>query len=461
MNTNESFTWEQAKEIADLAVFQYSEERLKDVEIFVLQGAWQGLKYKEMALISNYGEDYLRGDVGAKLWKKLSSALGQKVKKSNFKNCLQMAESGLLFVNPVVNDGVLERRTTNYSLLSFSHSLDIPEGPVPLGSLLYIERKGVESICYDAIIKPGCLIRIKAPRLMGKTSLLQRILERGGSVNYNHVHLNLNTGLEKEILKDLDKFLRWLCAMVGRQLNLENLLKDYWDTEILGSNVNCTIYFEEYILPAIDRPLVLQLDDVDAIFPYTDTVEDFLGMLRSWHEKGKISQRWKQLRLVIAHSTECYVPLDLNQSPFNAGIHIELPEFDLHQVLLLADMHGLNWQAPEAELLIDMIGGHPHLVRLALYELYCGNLTLEQLLEKASTESWIYSAHLRRHLEAIKHNRELAMALQKVVSASAPVELDSVQTYKLHSMGLVRHYNNLVVPRCRLYREYFQRILSA
>ena len=34
----------------------------------------------------------------------------------------------------------------------------------------------------------------------------------------------------------------WFCLMVGRQLELENRLKDYWDTEILGSNDNCTVY---------------------------------------------------------------------------------------------------------------------------------------------------------------------------------------------------------------------------
>ncbi|MHC5933974.1 AAA-like domain-containing protein [Nostoc sp.] len=39
------------------------------------------------------------------------------------------------------------------------------------------------------------------------------------------------------------------------------------------------------------------------------------------------------------------------------------------------------------------------------------------------------------------------------------MELDSMQIYKLHSMGLVHQQENQVMPRCNLYREYFRRVL--
>ncbi|MBR8830728.1 MAG: AAA-like domain-containing protein [Chlorogloea purpurea SAG 13.99] len=293
----------------------------------------------------------------------------------------------------------------------------------------------------------------------GKTSLLTRIVNKGQALNYRTVHVNLKS-VETGIIKNLDKFLRWFCFVVGRELGLENRLKELWDTEILGSNDNCTVYFEEYLLPAINRPLVFGLDDVDAVFPHTEVVEDFLGMLRSWHEKGKDSPYWKQVRLVIAHSTECYVPLDMNQSPLNAGIPIQLSEFDGDDILALGRQYGLSWQESEVRQLMNMVGGHPYLVRLAMYEIGSGKITLDQLLRSAPTESGIYSNHLRRHLEVLQQNPELAGCLQKVVTASKPVELDSMQIYKLHSMGVVHQQDNLVTPRCVLYREYFRRVLS-
>jgi hypothetical protein len=214
------------------------------------------------------------------------------------------------------------------------------------------------------------------------------------------------------------------------------------------------------LLAQTATPLVLGLDEVDRIFPYTEVVEDFLGMLRSWHEKAKISDIWQKLRLVMAHSTEVYIPLDMNQSPFNAGVPVELLEFDSQQIYDLARLHGLDWHEGQLGELISAIGGHPYLVRLAMYEVSCGKISLTQLLENAASESGIYSNHLRKHLEILQQNPELALALKKVVNSAEPVELDSMQIYKLHSMGIVRRQNNYVIPRCNLYREYFCRVLA-
>jgi hypothetical protein len=46
--------------------------------------------------------------------------------------------------------------------------LDNPEGVVPLDSPFYIERLPIESDCYEEIEQPGALIRIKAPKQIGK-----------------------------------------------------------------------------------------------------------------------------------------------------------------------------------------------------------------------------------------------------------------------------------------------------
>ncbi|MBH8567027.1 AAA-like domain-containing protein [Nostoc sp. CENA67] len=451
MNSTSAFTWEKAKQVVEQIVFNNIGEHPKDIEMKVLRGSWEGLTYEKMAEQSHLSVNYLRGDIGPQLWQKLSEALGEEVTKSNFKGALERAWGRQLF--PHIDSNLKQ-------LQSPLAELPFPEGSVPLDSPFYIERDNIESICYETVVKSASLIRIKAPKLMGKTSLMTRVLSYAASQNYQTVYLDLSS-VERGILTNLDKFLRWLCLMVGRKLKLENRLKDYWDTEILGSNDNCTVYFEEYLLPEIDCPLVLGLDEVDRIFPYNQVVEDFLGMLRSWHEKGKISEQWKQLRLVMAHSTEVYIPLDMNQSPFNAGLPVMLQEFDHKQVTDLAHLHGLNWNDTQVRELMNIVGGHPYLVRLAMYEVYTQKATLKQLLQDASTEAGIYSNHLRRYLETL-HSEEaqgLKEALTKVVTSPEPVELDSMQIYKLHSMGLVQRKDNQVMPRCNLYREYFRRVL--
>jgi hypothetical protein len=340
-------------------------------------------------------------------------------------------------------------------------TFDEPEGQVSLDSPFYVERSPIESNCYETVLKPGSLLRIKAPKLMGKTSLLSRIFDVAAKHGAYTVELNLLLA-SGTVLTDLDKFLRWFCASVGRALKLENQLDAYWDTELLSSNSNCTAYFEEYLLPQINCPLVLGLDEVDRIFLYPEIAPDFFGLLRLWHEKAKNLDSWKRLRLIVVHSTEVYIDLDNYRSPFNVGVPVELPEFTPQQVQDLAGRYGLDWNDTQVGAqgfapLLEMVGGHPYLVQQALYQLRCQGVTLEQLLQDAPTEAGIYSNHLRRHWENLQKNPELLEAYKKVVKSLEPVQLERVQSYKLHSMGLVKRQGDKVMPSCDLYREYFSK----
>jgi hypothetical protein len=121
----------------------------------------------------------------------------------------------------------------------------------------------------------------------------------------------------------------------------------------------------------------------------------------------------------------------------------------------LTQRHGLNWDATQVEQLMTLVGGHPYLVRLALYHIAQQTITLEQFLETAPTEAGLYDDHLRRHLWNLQQHSELAAAFAKVVTADTPVELESVPAFKLHSMGLVQLQGNYVTPRFDLYRQYF------
>jgi hypothetical protein len=165
---------------------------------------------------------------------------------------------------------------------------------------------------------------------------------------------------------------------------------------------------------------------------------------------------WEKLRLVVVHSTEVYIPLNVNQSPFNVGLPIELPEFTSEQVYDLTQRHGLNWNASQVQQLMSIVGGHPYLVRVALYHIAAGQLTLDQLLQIASTEAGLYGDHLRRHLWTLQQHPQLAAAFTKVVTSCEAVELESVLAFKLHSMGLVQLRGNQVTPRFELYRQYFR-----
>ncbi len=327
-------------------------------------------------------------------------------------------------------------------------------GAVPLGSVFYLERHPVEEQVKQEIKEPGALVRIKAPREMGKTSLLIRILDDARYLGYRTVSLNLEQ-VDRSILSDLNQFLRLLCTNTALQLQLQPNLDDYWDGD-LGSKISCTSYFQECILRKIDGPLVLAIDEMSEIFDFPQVAQDFLPLLRSWHEEAKTLPVWQKLRLVVVHSTENYVPLQLDRSPFNVGLPIRLNTFRQEEIQRLAECYGLDWaDGVAAKQLMDMVGGHPALVNKALYHLGRGEMTLAQLLATAATSTGIYSNHLQRHWLAVQSQPALYKAMDVVVNSSSPVELELIAAYKLSSLGLIEQSGDRSMPSCELYRQYF------
>ncbi|MGB0561110.1 MAG: AAA-like domain-containing protein [Spirulinaceae cyanobacterium] len=335
---------------------------------------------------------------------------------------------------------------------------ELPKGQVRLASAFYVVRQPYEDECYRAIAQPGALIRLKAPRQMGKTSLMARVLYHAREQGYRTVPLSFQHA-DKTVFESLNALLQWFCLRIARKLRISPDLDDYW-TQTYGSKDNCTAFFEDCLLSQSETPLVLGLDEVDRVFDYPSIADDFFGLLRAWYEEAGYgdlgSELWERLRLVVVHSTEIYVPLDINQSPFNVGLPIDLTEFTVAQVWDLAGRHGLHWQDAEVRQLMEMVGGHPYLVRLALYAIVHHHIPLQKLLTEAVTEAGVYGDHLRRHSWNLQQHPELANAFKTVITLEHPVELESILAFKLHSMGLVHLHGNTVTPRFALYRHYFR-----
>jgi transcriptional regulator with XRE-family HTH domain len=322
-------------------------------------------------------------------------------------------------------------------------------------NFIYIERPPTEEKCYKTLSQPGALLRIKAPGLMGKTSLMANLLGKMGHQGYRTVLLNLHYA-EATDFSNLENFLKWFCVSVGKNLNLPNRLADYWDDEFSSSKVNCRGYFKDYLLPAAVSPLVLCLDEVERIFPHTDIASGFLGLLRAWHEEAKTNDIWKKLRLVVVHSTEVYVPLNINESPFNVGVPIELPEFTPEQVKDLAHKYGFAWDIEQIKALMDMVGGHPYLVGYTFEYLNMNpGATLEKILQNAATEAGIYGNHLRHLWNLVQKDVKLLDALKQVVTATENLHLQRIHAYQLNCIGLVHLFGNEVKIACELYSKYF------
>jgi transcriptional regulator with XRE-family HTH domain len=334
-------------------------------------------------------------------------------------------------------------------------------GQLPLDSPFYVYRPPAEAICQEAILQSGALVRIKSSRQTGKTSLVARVLSQVREQQVATAIFSLQLA-DSTVFIDLKRFIQWFCAIVARSLGLPNQLEKYWD-DLFGVSYNCTNYFESYILAEIEGALVLAFDEVDVVFDYPDIASDFFGMLRAWHEKARYgdsrSNLWQKLRLVLVHSTEVYVPLNIHQSPFNAGLSIELPSLTQEQIQDLAQRYGVNQPEDCARELLTLVGGNPYLVQLGLHYLSTQDIALEQLVQTTTTES-IYGVHLRQQMWDLQNYPSLVAVFRQVVLSPEPVELEPIQAFKLQSMGLVRLQDQQVVPSCDLYRHYFAQTLA-
>ncbi|MGK7894073.1 MAG: AAA-like domain-containing protein, partial [Xenococcus sp. (in: cyanobacteria)] len=340
------------------------------------------------------------------------------------------------------------------------------ESKVNMASDFYITRPVIENDCYQSILQPGSLLRLKAPQQMGKTMLLNKVLEKIEKEDYRILNLNFGLLLDTTTLSDYSKFLKAFCLSVGLELGLENKL--IWE-DLLSPQWNSTNYFQD-LLTGITHSLVLALDKVDLIFELEEPeiAQNFCELLRGWHENARrgdhVSESWQKLRLVVVHSTDIYSysSLDINFSPLaNVGVKVELPELTPTQIQELAQLYGLTWGDTQIQELMNVLGGHPYLVQTALRHISNHNLKFSWLLATAPTEAGIYSDHLREHLVNLKKHSQLINSFREVVQSKQPVRLESEQAFKLDSMGLVQLEGNEVSPRCNLYRWYFyDRLIS-
>ncbi|HCF26119.1 MAG TPA: hypothetical protein DEV81_02585 [Cyanobacteria bacterium UBA11049] len=333
-----------------------------------------------------------------------------------------------------------------------------PNGPVPLDSPFYLERPPVEELVYQELTQPGCVIRIRAPREMGKSSLVLRLLTFARQQQYHQVKLDCPQ-IETSSLSDLNLFFRRFCTHVARELNLAPNLEENWDEEI-GSKLSCSFYFKNYLLKSLKNPLVLVLEQIDYLFKYPQLIGEFFPLLRSWYEEARRDPVWQRLKLILVYSTEEYVALDINRSPFNIGLPLRLEEFTPQQVKELARRHGLNWSLEhEVSQLMSLVGGHPSLIRMSLYYLCTQTMSLQSLIGEALANGGIYRYHLWRHWVSLQENPTLAENYQKVVTASSCISIPPVETYRLESLGLIAYEGARLKPRCELYRTYFKKQL--
>ncbi|NEQ41621.1 MAG: hypothetical protein F6K40_37680 [Okeania sp. SIO3I5] len=337
---------------------------------------------------------------------------------------------------------------------------------LPLDSPYYIPRGNIEDEGFGYLTSTGNLLRISGCHQNGKTSEIKRILYLfKNKRNYNTVYIDLKE-LESSNRNDLKNLLNWFLSLIRKKGEFSELpqVEISEKSQNIGLITQCGNYVNK-ILEQAPSGLAIGLDNIDSLFEFQVVCQDFLRMLRVWQGKGGSEPVWRKLKIIIAYTRDYDGDLELNGSPFNIGEEIILRNFSEKELKTLIARYGLpiapiNPQVKE--LIMELVGGIPYLTRLGLYHIALKRISIEEILNNATTSQGIFGEHLSEIRNKLQRNsnRLLAKEMKKIIDSDRPINIDNIAAKKLIDKGLIKMTKeDRYICSCQLYRLYLKRYL--
>lgn len=302
-------------------------------------------------------------------------------------------------------------------------------GGMEAESIYYVERDSDQAV--RAALRTGeAVVLIFGPRQVGKTSLLAKTMGVHRKLR-NHVVLTDFQALSKAEIERPTTLYRALVHGFASQLGLS--YEPSWN-EWIGPNSNLDNLIDA-LLRQTNEPVCWAMDEVDRLFG-TDFADDFFGLVRSWHNRRALDPDgpWRRLSLLIGYATEAHLFIrDVNQSPFNVGVRINLADFTPEQVAELGSRYPGDLRDC-AEAVFAVTRGHPFLTRRAFAYLQGGG-SLEAMTSQAAEDSGPFGDHLKSLRASIQRSPIAEDAVKQILSGKAMSDKGLVA--RLQSAGLL------------------------
>lgn len=340
-----------------------------------------------------------------------------------------------------------------------SLEIEPPQGTMRSDSKFYIDR-AADKECWKYLTGSYAVtLFVQAPRQMGKSSLMRRMIDRAERELKKKTAFIDFQEFPKQYFNDTSEeiFLIELCLMIGRTLGVDEAIDWYWQGR--GTNiVKCGLYLAKHVIPALNEPFILAMDEVDRLLP-SPFRDNFLGMLRVWHNKRAFDESFRKMSLFLSSSTEASLLIaNHDQSPFNVADRIVLEDFTRAEVAELNRRHKSPLNQSQMDDLMALIGGHPYLTRVALYQVVTGKVSVAELLTKATEDSGPFGDHLQYQLLLISERPELKQVLTQLYHTRTMEENHAF--HYLKGIGLIKKVGSQIVFRNHLCELYFKNYLK-
>ncbi|MCX6381658.1 MAG: AAA-like domain-containing protein, partial [Armatimonadetes bacterium] len=238
-------------------------------------------------------------------------------------------------------------------------------GTLPTGAPCYVQRQADTDLFSGLLSGEFCYVL--STRQMGKSSLMVRTAQRLRQDGRAVALLDL-TAIGYNVTPEA--WYDGLLTLLGEQLNLSDELEDFWDEHArLGPLQRWMMALTQVALPRLNRPLVIFIDEIDAVLSLSFSVDEFFNSIRECYNRRAQDPLYKNISFcLIGVAAPSDLVKEARVSPFNIGKRIVLTDFTQEECRpLLAGFAPIAPSAQEREQLLSRVlywtDGHPYMTQ--------------------------------------------------------------------------------------------------
>jgi hypothetical protein len=326
----------------------------------------------------------------------------------------------------------------------------------------YIARPEAEATALNRLHHAGQPLVVWAPERHGKTWFLEHICQELIDQTTPYLlRLNLDR-LSTDAYGSLDSFVQEIASHLTAQFavlpdarrDLMTATLRVWRlTEQVEHRLDAII--EKIFLQRTPGLLYLALDRLDAV---KDSVfqDTFFGIIRGWLDR-KGEAPWGRLRLLMATSmAPAWMAKLPASSPFVVGPPLIIEDFTLEQLTQLCRLHDLPWDEGQLRSLMNLIGGHPYLTRMAMYTAVAKGYTVEQLVSPERPGVQVFDGFLETCRLRLIAQPGLWPTAERVLRGRTLTALDRLVLPRLERLGIVKMHGEMGRVRYPLYQRLLE-----
>jgi WD40 repeat protein len=226
----------------------------------------------------------------------------------------------------------------------------------------YVERKADRELL--AALLRGEFCHVLTARQMGKSSLMLRTRASLRASGVTGAVIDL-TAIGQNLTAE--QWYSGLMLQIGERLGMEDDLIAHWRSQtLIGPMQKWVNAIRKVVLPRFRGPLVVFIDEIDAVRSMTFSTDEFFAGIRECYnlrDEDPQMQRLTFCLLGVAGISDLI--RDTRTTPFNIGRRIDLNDFADEEALTLKDGLGKGEEQNRALLkrILYWTGGHPYLTQ--------------------------------------------------------------------------------------------------